>query len=196
MKARTERSEIRNNIANKTRESVCILQLSSFDENWGEKGGKYWERVKKWFRITIYWSRWLSQTFQTPSPSITPQFLELPQLEMIPTLPEKYKCKEFAEKKEMKRSGQVMPFKSLFFCDFFFVTNKVRLHDRSWVQEKQISRWIYEMHDLYRKSWCRRSWHLMGLNFCKANFCFISSAVVSVWVHYLKSPPKKEGKKY
>ena len=44
------------------------------------------------------------------------------------------------------------------------------------------------------KSWCRRSWHLMGLNFCKANFCFISSAVVSVWVHYLKSPPKKEGK--
>ena len=42
-----ERSEIRNNIANKTRESVCILQLSSFDENWAEKGGKYWERVKK-----------------------------------------------------------------------------------------------------------------------------------------------------
>lgn len=108
---------------------------------------------------------------------------------MIPTLPEKYKCKEFAEKKEMKRSGQVIPFKFI-----FFVTNKVRLYDRSWVQEKQISRWIYEMHDLYRKSWCRRSWHLMGLNFCKANFCFISSAVVSVWVHYLKSPPKKEGK--
>ena len=47
MKARTERSEIRNNIANKTRESVCILQLSSFDENWREKGGIYWERVKK-----------------------------------------------------------------------------------------------------------------------------------------------------
>ena len=47
MKARQERSEIRNNIANKTRESVCILQLSSFDENWGEKGGKYWEGVKK-----------------------------------------------------------------------------------------------------------------------------------------------------
>ena len=47
MKARTERTEIRNNIANKKRESVCILQLSSFDENWGEKGGKYWERVKK-----------------------------------------------------------------------------------------------------------------------------------------------------
>ena len=31
---------------------------------------------------------------------------------MIPTLPEKYKCKEFAEKKEMKRSGQVIQFKS------------------------------------------------------------------------------------
>ena len=108
---------------------------------------------------------------------------------MIPTLPEKYKCKEFAEKKEIKRSGQVIPFKFI-----FFVRNKVRLYDRNWVQEKQISRWIYEMHDLYRKSWRRRSWHLMGLNFCKANFCFISSAVVSVWVHYLKSPPKKEGK--
>ena len=33
---------------------------------------------------------------------------------MIPTLPEKYKCKEFAEKTEMKRSGQVIPFKFIF----------------------------------------------------------------------------------
>ena len=142
---------------------------------------------KKWFRITIYWSRWLSQTFQTPSPSITPQFLELPQLEMIPTLPEKYKCKEFAEKLEMKRSGQVIPFKFI-----FFVRNKVRLYDRSWVQEKQISRWIYEMHDLYRKSWCRRSWHLMGLNFCKANFCFINSAVPGLCMGSLFEIPSKE----
>ena len=37
------------------------------------------------FRNTIYWSRWFTQTFQTPSSSITSQFLELPQLGMIPT---------------------------------------------------------------------------------------------------------------
>ena len=41
------------------------------------------------FRNTIYWSRWFTQTFQTPSPSITSQFLELPQVEMIPTFQEK-----------------------------------------------------------------------------------------------------------
>ena len=49
------------------------------------------------FRNTIYWSRWFTQTFQTPSPSITSQFLELPQVEMIPTFQEKldkYKSKD------------------------------------------------------------------------------------------------------
>ena len=41
------------------------------------------------FRNRIYWSRWFTQTFQTPSPSLTSQFLELPQVEMIPTFQQK-----------------------------------------------------------------------------------------------------------